>query len=163
MRDSPSIGTGLLSTHIRRSNMTITRKTLCFVYAAIGLLALVGTWGNNLQYLGLGFIGFNVRFWEDTLANPASRSITVDLLFLALAATVWMLLEARRLGMRVPWLYVVGSLLIAASVMYPLFLINRERALPKMEVSPSGGSLRVYDVIGLIFLGIAFTAYIVVT
>lgn len=143
--------------------MTITRKTLCFVYGIIGLLALVGTWGNNLQYMGLGFIGFQVRFWEDTLANPASRSITVDLLFIALAATVWMLLEARRLGMRVPWLYVVGSLLIAASVMFPLFMINRERTLPKLEAVPSGGSLRVYDVIGLIALGIAFTAYAVIT
>ena len=147
--------------------MTITRKTLCFVYGVIGLLALVGTWGNDLQYfrMGLGYVGFTVRFWEDTLADPASRSITVDILFFSLAATVWMLLEARRLGMRWPWLYVVGSLLIAVSVMYPLFLINRERALAKGEPPPSsaGGSLRVYDVIGLILLGVAFTAYIVIT
>jgi hypothetical protein len=113
--------------------------------------------------MGLGYIGFTVRFWEDTLANPGSRSATVDLLFFSLAATVWMLLEARRLGMRWPWLYIVGSLLIAASVMYPLFLINRERALSKQEAPPSGYSLRVYDVIGLIVLGIAFTAYIVIT
>jgi hypothetical protein len=44
-------------------------------------LALVGTWGNNIAYVGLGFIGTNVAFWQDTLANPASRSITVDLFF----------------------------------------------------------------------------------
>ena len=146
--------------------MTITRKTLCFVYGVIGLLALVGTWGNNLQYFrtGLGYIGFTVHYWEDTLANPASRSVTADLLFFSLAATVWMLIEARRLGMRFPWLYVVFSLLIAASVMYPLFLINRERALAKV-VPPDegGGSLRVYDVIGIILLGITFTAYIWIT
>ena len=146
--------------------MTITRKTLCFVYGVIGLLALVGTWGNDLKYfrMGLGYIGFTVRVWEDTLANPGSRSATVDLLFFSLAATVWMLLEARRLGMRWPWLYIVGSLLIAASVMYPLFLINRERALAKgVPPAEGGGSLRVYDVIGIILLGIAFTAYIVLT
>jgi hypothetical protein len=154
-----------LSTHIRRSNVTITRKTLCFVYGVIGLLALVGTWGNNLQYfrMGLGYIGFTVHYWEDTLVNSASRSVTADLLFFSLAATVWLLLESRRLGMRLPWLYVVLSLLIAASVMYPLFLINRERALSKLEAPPAGYSLRVYDVIGLIVLGIAFTAYIVIT
>ena len=146
--------------------MTITRKTLCFVYGIIGLLALVGTWGNDLQYfrMGLGYIGFTVRFWEDTLANPGTRSATVDLLFFSLAATVWMLLEARRLGMGWPWLYIVGSLLIAASVMYPLFLINRERALAKGgPPDEGGGSLRVYDVIGIILLGITFTAYIWIT
>ena len=145
--------------------MTITRKTLCFVYGVIGLLALVGTWGNNLQYfrMGLGYIGFTVHYWEDTLANTASRSVTADLLFFSLSATVWMLIEARRLGMRWPWLYVVFSLLIAASAMYPLFLINRERALAKGEAPSSAYSLRLYDVIGLILLGISFTAYIVIT
>ena len=47
--------------------------------ALIGLLALFGTWNNNVHYLDLGFLGANLRFWEETLANPASRSITVDI------------------------------------------------------------------------------------
>jgi hypothetical protein len=61
--------------------MPISRKTLCVIYALIALLALAGTWGNNVAYLSLGFAGANMAFWQETLANPASRSITVDLFF----------------------------------------------------------------------------------
>ena len=87
--------------------MTISRRVLCVVYALVGLVALVGTWGNNIDYLDLGIVGANIHFWQETLVNPASRSITVDILCLALAAIVWMLLEARRLSMRGAWLWVL--------------------------------------------------------
>ena len=46
-------------------------------------------------------------FWQETLVNPASRLITVDVFFLGLAVFVWMVLEARRLGMRGVWLYLL--------------------------------------------------------
>ena len=36
--------------------MPISRKALCIAYGLIALLALVGTWGNNVAYLGLGFV-----------------------------------------------------------------------------------------------------------
>ena len=54
--------------------MTISRKALCAVYGLIALLALVGTWGNNVAYLLRGFVGANTAFWRETLVNPASRS-----------------------------------------------------------------------------------------
>jgi hypothetical protein len=87
--------------------MSIPRTALCIAYAAIALLALIGTWANNFQYLSLGFVGANLRFWQETFANPASRSITADLLFLTVAVAIWMLLEARRLAIRWVWLYIV--------------------------------------------------------
>jgi hypothetical protein len=139
--------------------MTISRKTLCVVYALIGLAALVGTWGNNLNYLGLGFTNANVRFWLDTLANPASRSITVDVFFFALAATVWLLLEARRLGMRGAWWYVLLSLLVAVSFAFPMFLIHRERTLAKLDAAAPAGSLKPADVAGLLALALLCLAY----
>ena len=139
--------------------MTITRRTLCVAYAVTGLLALMGTWGNNLAYLHLGFLGANVRFWQDTLVNAASRSITVDILFFALTVTTWMLLEARRLAMRGAWLYVLFSLVIAVSVAFPVFLIHRERVLHRREGTVAAGELRTLDVWGLVLLGVAFTLY----
>src|SRR5678815_5745716 len=105
--------------------MPISRKVLCIAYGLIALLALVGTWGNNVAYLSLGFVGANATFWQETLANPASRSITVDIFFLGLAVFVWMVLEARRLGLRGVWLYLVFGMLVAISVTVPIFLINR--------------------------------------
>jgi hypothetical protein len=139
--------------------MSISRKALCIFYGFVGLVALVGTWGNNLQYASLGFVGANLHFWQETLANPASRSITVDIFFLALAATTWMLLEARRLQMRGAWFYVMFGVLIAISFTFPLFLINRERALSRLDASSPGGHLTVADILGLAGLAAVFVSY----
>ncbi|HKS55975.1 MAG TPA: DUF2834 domain-containing protein [Steroidobacteraceae bacterium] len=143
--------------------MSISRKALCAVYGLIALLALVGTWGNNAAYLSLGFVGATSMFWQETLVNPASRSITVDLFFLGLAMFVWMVLEARRLGMRGAWLYLLFGMLIAISVTVPIFLINRERALAKRESSSAAGTLGVFDIAGLAAVTVAITAYTAVT
>lgn len=143
--------------------MPISRKALCFVYGLIGLLAFVGTWGNGLPYLSLGVVGSNVAFWRDTLVNPASRFLTLDVFFLALAVFVWMVLEARRLGMRGVWLYLLFGLIVAISVTVPIFLINRERALAAREPSSAAGTLSVLDIGGLVLLTIAILVYGAVT
>ena len=142
--------------------MKITRRSMCVVYGLIGVLALIGTWGNNLQYLHFGVVGGNVQFWRETLANPASRSITVDILFLSLAVTIWMLFEARRLAMRGVWLYVFFAVVVAVSFTFPIFMINRERALSAQEGSSPAGVLKPMDILGLCLLSIAFVAYTVV-
>jgi hypothetical protein len=143
--------------------MPISRKALCIAYGLIALLALVGTWGNNVAYLSLGFVGANTTFWQETLVNPASRSITVDLFFLGIAMFVWMVLEARRLGMRGVWLYLLFGMLVAISVTVPIFLINRERALAAREPSSAAGTLRVPDIAGLVLVTAAIAAYAALT
>lgn len=139
--------------------MTISRRVLCVVYALVGLVALAGTWGNNIEYLGLGIVGANIHFWQETLVNPASRSITVDILCLALAAVVWMLLEARRLSMRGAWLWVLFGVFVAMGAAFPWFLVHRELVLEKREASGNGGTLSAVDVIGIGLLGTAVLAY----
>ena len=144
------------------SRMTLSRRTLCIAYAAIALAALVATWGNNIAYLDQGFIGANAAFWRDTLANPASRSITADIFWFGLAVFIWMILEAKRLGMRFVWLYLIVGFVVAISVTVPLFLINRERALAARESSTAAGTLHPLDVAGLFLLAAGFLAYSVV-
>lgn len=139
--------------------MTISRSALRVVYALIGLVALAGTWGNNIDYLDLGIVGANVRFWKETLVNPASRSITVDILCLALAAIVWMLLEAHRLSMRGVWLWVLFGLFVAMGAAFPWFMVHRELVLAKREPSSDGGTLSAADVLGIVLVGIAVLAY----
>ena len=143
--------------------MTVSSKALCVAYALIAVLALVATWGNNVDYLHLGFVGANLRFWADTLANPASQSITVDLFFLGLAVFVWMVLEAHRLGMRWVWLYLVFGMLIAISFTVPVFLINRERALARRDPAAAGGRLTTLDIAGIVAVGLAMIAYSVIS
>jgi len=139
--------------------MTISRKLLCVVYALTCLVALVGTWGNNIQYLNLGIVGTNVRFWGDTLANPASRSITVDILTLGFAAIVWMFLEARGLSMRGVWVYVLLGVFVAIGFAFPLFLIQRERVLATRDGSAGAGMLSATETGGLVLLGLLTLVY----
>ena len=143
--------------------MTVSRQMLCYVYGLIALVAFIGTWGNILVYLDIGFIGATVLFWKETLVNPASRFITVDIVFLGLAVIVWAVLEARRLGIRGIWIYVAGGLFIAISVAIPLFLIHRERALSSAEPQSAAGTLTFSDVIGLIVLSVVLLGYTAVT
>jgi hypothetical protein len=145
--------------------MPRARRLLCFYYGFLALIAFVGTWGHNVAYLRPGegpiggFVAATARFWPETLATPASTSITVDLGILTLAVSIWMLLEARRLSIRLPWLYVIGGLLVAISVTAPLFLIARERKVAaRGEVADTLG-LGHLDVLGLFLLGGALVVF----
>ena len=139
--------------------MSVSRRVLCAAYGVIAVLAVIGTWGNNLPYLQSGF----AAFWQDTLANPASRSITVDIFFLTLVVFVWMVLEARRLAMRGVWLYLIFGMMVAISVTVPIFLINRERAMAAAKPLDAAGSLHAADVAGLAAVGLGAIAYAALT
>lgn len=143
--------------------MTVQRSTLSWIYGLVAVIALVGTWGNNLDYMSLGLspLDVNLHFWKETLANPASRSITVDVFFLGFPISIWMILEARRLQMRGIWWYLVGSLLIAISVTVPLFMALRERKLAATQ--PEAGTLTTPEIGWVLVLGLIFAAYTVYT
>jgi hypothetical protein len=141
--------------------MSVSRKILCQVYGLIAVLAFVGTWGNNFVYLHLGFFGSQKAIWRDSLINPAGRSNTVDLAFFGLAVFIWMILEARRLGMRGIWIYALFFMIAGISVSGPVFLINRERALASRDTTPVAGTLSRPDVAGLIAGAVAVVVYTV--
>jgi 4-amino-4-deoxy-L-arabinose transferase-like glycosyltransferase len=111
--------------------MPTSRKVLCAVYAAIAVAALIATWSQNLAYFNsiTDFVPGLGSFVSDTRGTPASRSITVDILFFFLAAAILMVIEARKHGVKFVWAYILGGGLIAISVTFPLFLIARELRL----------------------------------
>jgi hypothetical protein len=136
-----------------------SRRILCAAYAAVALLALVGTWSQNLAYFrgdegpAAGFLFATGRFWMDTLATPASTSITVDLLLLLLPLFALMIVEARRTGVRFPWLYIVLGCLVAISVTFPLYLIEREYRLAARGEAKEPLRFTALDLAGLAVLG----------
>jgi hypothetical protein len=98
-------------------------------------------------------------FWEATKANHASRSITVDIALLLLSVAILMVIEARRLGVKFVWAYIIGGFLIAISVTFPLFLLARELRLAKSDAT----ELRNVDSILLAALAgftLAFTIWV---
>ena len=106
--------------------MSQTDRTLIVIYAAISVIALYATWSNNLEFFALPDNGGLMGFIRATKANPAAASIANDITLFCLAAFVFMGVEARRLGIRFVWVYMALSLVIAVSVMFPLFLIARQ-------------------------------------
>lgn len=105
------------------SSIPTFRKILCAIYGAIAAAALIATWGPNLAYTPDQFMS---DFMNDLNVTPASRSYTGDLLLLALAAVVFMVIEARKHRIKFVWLYVVGGFATAIGFTFPLFLIARE-------------------------------------
>jgi hypothetical protein len=145
--------------------MPRSRLLLCSIYAAIALAALVGTWYQNLAYFHPGegwLLGFGLatrRFWLETLATPASTSITVDLGLLLLPLCALMVIESRRLTIRFVWIYIALGILVAISVTFPLFLIAREQRLAVRGEVAEDLPITPVDALGLLALGVAMGGF----
>jgi Terpene cyclase DEP1 len=104
------------------NRLTSTDKTLCAVYAVLGLAALIGTQVVLVRYMSSG----DGSLIDDVTANGAATFTAIDLLAVALVGLVFMIVEGRRLGMRFLWVYVLLTILVAISVALPVFLIVRQ-------------------------------------
>jgi hypothetical protein len=106
--------------------MTTQDKLLCAIYALIALIALPATWINNIAFMTQPNHTSMLDFLQAAYVNPAAASLSNDLLLLAAAASIFMAIEGRRVGVRFVWLYIILSALIAISVTFPLFLLARQ-------------------------------------
>ena len=141
--------------------MSTTSRILCVIYALIAVAALYGTWSQNLLYTGQPG-GIGAHFLNDLRVNPASRSISIDVSWIVASASLLMVTEARRIGMRLPWIYVILSFAIAVSVMVPLFLLSREfRLASDKPVKVPSQIVKALDVVGMVIV-MAIVAYLVV-
>ncbi|MFZ5724505.1 MAG: DUF2834 domain-containing protein [Pseudomonadota bacterium] len=101
-------------------------------YLAIAVAALLLTGYHNLQFVQAGGGTFSLSaFIDGVFANHASASIGWDITMACLAFVIWMLHEAKRIGMRHVWVYVLVTFLIAFGVAAPLFLFMRDRHLAR--------------------------------
>ena len=67
-------------------------------------------------------------FVAGLFANGAAGGFAADVLISSLVFWIWMIPEARRVGVRHAWLLVVVNLAIGLSCALPLFLWLRERS-----------------------------------
>jgi hypothetical protein len=113
--------------------MSATRPTrnkgAFWVYLAVAAIGLIGTAYFNIK----GFTEPSNSFFAEWFANSAVTSLSIDLLAVASAASIFIILEGRRLGMRWYWLYVLASFITAVGFTFALFLAMRERKLAALE------------------------------
>lgn len=104
---------------------------MALVYLVLAVAGLIGTWTFNVMAIAQmsDFIGDLVG------SGPAVSSITVDLLVVAVAGSVFIIVEARRIGLRRGWLYVVLAGVTAFAFVFPLFLAMRQRHLTRLTTA----------------------------
>jgi hypothetical protein len=109
-------------------------KVLCAVYGVLGLIGLVGT---QVVQFGGSVSSDDGSFADQLVANGVATFMLIDLGVVAVVGLVFMVVEGRRLGMRVLWVYVVLTFVVAISVSLPLFLIARQVHLAKERAPAS--------------------------
>jgi Terpene cyclase DEP1 len=67
-------------------------------------------------------------FVRDIWKMWSTVTVSVDLVFLGLAAVVFAVIESRRLGMPWPWIWVPLGIVLPGAFLIPLFFLLRERA-----------------------------------
>lgn len=103
------------------------------IYLGLAVAGLCLTWYHNIAFFNEVGSPFAIRaFIEAVFVNHASSSIGWDITIACAAFIVWMLPEAKRLGMPHAWLYVVLTFTVAFAFAAPLFLYMRERQLARL-------------------------------
>ena len=114
--------------------MTPRWTPLAITYLVVAILGLIGTWTLNILA-----ITQNSSFFGEWFSNgAATQSLQVDLLVLAVASGIFIVVEGRRLGMRRAWLFLPLAAVTAAAFAVPLFLALRERRLAT-PAAPAAG------------------------
>lgn len=111
--------------------MTKNWTPLAITWFALAIAGLIGTWTFN----AFAIIQMRDFIGDWVGSGPAVSSLTVDLLVVAVAGCILIVVESRRLGMKRAWLYIVLSGLTAFAFTFPLFLANRERRMHALSAS----------------------------
>jgi hypothetical protein len=105
------------------------------VYLALAVIGLIWTFTLNAWTVVQGR-----NYFADIVGSgPAVSSIGVDLLVVAIAGVVFIVVESRRLGMKRAWLYIVLSAVTAFAFTFPLFLAMRERRMRALRADGGDG------------------------
>ena len=106
---------------------------LAVTYLVLAAAGLIGTWTFN----ALAIVQLRNFAGDWVNSGPAVSSLTVDLLVAAVAGSILIIVESRRLGLRGGWIYVVLAGVTAYAFVFPLFLAMRQRALTKRKAEGS--------------------------
>ena len=99
------------------------------------VLSIVGFvtawWFNGLAVMQMA------DYWVAWFAHPVDWVLSADLTIVAIAGVAFMIWEAKRLGMKRVWLYIVLSGITAMACTFPFFWAMRERKLATLDVNPA--------------------------
>ncbi len=114
--------------------METKKKWISYLYFIISIAGAILPTIANLEFVKEFGPGFDLKsFIALAFINPASKSLSFDLLVLSSAIFIWMFIESRRLGMKNFWFIILTTFSIAIAFAAPFFLFLRERRLIELE------------------------------
>ena len=117
-------------------NLTMIRqiKWLKWVYLLLAILGAILPTLANIEFAKTYGPSFDIQlFIELANNNPASQSLSRDLLIGSTAVFVWIISESKRLQMKNLWVVILTTFTIAFAFSAPLFLYLRELRIEEMN------------------------------
>jgi hypothetical protein len=97
-----------------------------WIYVALAVIGLLGTWYFNLQYFASGGTVAPGPFFASATANALTTAITVDVYVAAVVFSVWVVSEWQRRSAPNPLPYVLLCFFVGLAFAYPAYLAVRE-------------------------------------
>ena len=109
-------------------------KWLKWVYLLLAILGAVLPTLANIEFARSYGPSFDIKlFIELANNNPASQSLSRDLLVGSSAVFLWIISESKRLEMKNLWIVILTTFTIAFAFSAPLFLYFRELRIEEMN------------------------------
>ena len=116
------------------SSLSFNRKAICSIYLILAFLGLLLPTLANIDFVRTYGGTFDlINFISLANSNPASQSLSRDLLIGSSAIFFWMCIEAKRLKIKYFWFIILTTFLIAFAFSTPMFLLFRELRLQQIE------------------------------
>lgn len=106
------------------------RQARFVFYLILSIVGLVTAWIFN----GIASVT-GQDYLQAWFGSAVDWVLSLDILIVAIAGSAFMIFEARKLGMKRVWLYIVASGVTAFAFTFPLFLAMRERKLARLEAA----------------------------
>ncbi|MFM7195739.1 MAG: DUF2834 domain-containing protein, partial [Bacteroidota bacterium] len=111
-----------------------TLSSLAWIYLAAAIAGLIVPWYHILEHMRISGNSLSLSdFIAASTASSLAASLTYDFIIGGTAVMVWMISEALRLKMRLPWIYLLLTFTVAFAFAIPLFLFMRERELARQS------------------------------
>jgi uncharacterized protein DUF2834 len=111
-------------------DLTGKDRALCTCYALFAICDFLIMTPIAIVYIvqkhHAGIIGVVADFVREALSTPAGWFVYVDLTIAWIALAVFMVSEARRLGIRHVWAYIAAAPVTALGVSFPAFMFVRQ-------------------------------------
>ncbi|MFF2650514.1 DUF2834 domain-containing protein [Streptomyces sp. NPDC058045] len=108
-------------------------RFLCRMYAVFAVIGtlVMGTMAVLfvIRNAGSGPIGVVEDFLRDATVNLATCFVYADLVLIWAALAAYMIIEARRWGIRHVWAYIVGAPALALIASFSIFMYVRQRRI----------------------------------